>query len=419
MSDPRLHLPGGDDEGPSKAAIESALERLLFDDSMARRAFLGRSAGAFAMAAGLSSLLAACGIQGTAEANLEQLAKAAANVNHPKVPIGNWTFSNWPLYIDKSVLKDFDRKFGGKVKYVEEINDNNEFYGKVRPQLSAKVSIGRDIVVLTDPMASRWVASSFVTPIDKRNTPNVTANLVDTLKHPPFDPQRLYTAPYQSGALGLGYDIKATGRELKSISEFFNPEWKGKVTMFSDAQDSASTVLIGDGVDPAKADLDRHLQAVEKIAKAADAGQFRRFTGNDFATDLTNGNIVLALVYSGDMLQLSLDNPNLRFAYPEEGSLIWTDNKMLPAKVEHPFAAETMMNFLYDPVVAAKVATYVNYMPPVKGVREIMAKTDPALADNPLIFPPAEVAKQFYLYQTFSSPQRQTLDEAMARVTGG
>ncbi|MEN0013216.1 MAG: extracellular solute-binding protein, partial [Solirubrobacteraceae bacterium] len=215
---------------PTRAALESHLERLLWDGSMDRRRFLGRSAGAALMLGGMSSFLAACGIKGTAEQNLEQLAKAAATVNHPKVPIGNWTFSNWPLYIDKSVLKTFDAKYGGHVKYVEEINVNNEFFGKVRPQLAAKKPIGRDIVVLTDPMAARWVRSSYVTPIDKKNIPNGVANLTDPLKHPPYDPQRLYTLPWQSGALGLGYNIKQTGRELKSIKEFFNPEWKGKVT---------------------------------------------------------------------------------------------------------------------------------------------------------------------------------------------
>lgn len=419
MSDPR-HRSGGD-EPPTPAEIESRIERFLFDPAaeMDRRRFLGRGAGAVGAAAGLSAFLSACGIQGTAEKNVQQLSQLAAHVSHPKVPIGNWTFSNWPLYIDKTVLKTFDQRYGGHVKYVEEINDNNEFFGKVRPQLTAGKPIGRDIVVLTDPMAARWVRSAFVTPIDKRNIPNGVANLSDSLKHPPYDPDRLFTLPWQSGALGLGYDIKATGRELKSISELFNPEWKGKVTMFLDAQDSASTVLIGEGKDPAKSSLEDHLAAVHKIGVAANKGQFRRFTGNDYSTDLTKGNIVLALAYSGDMVQLQSDNPNLRFAYPEEGAILWTDNMMMPAKVEHPYAAETMMNFVYEPAIAAKIAAYVNYIPPVKGAREILAKSDPEIASNPLIFPTPEIAKRFYSYAQLSSVQRQTLDRAMAAVTGG
>lgn len=405
---------------PSRAEIESAVERFLWDPAaeMDRRRFLGRSAGAVAAVGGLSAFLTACGIAGTAERNVAELAKAAASVNHPKVPIGDWTFSNWPLYIDKPVLRDFDRKFGGHVKYVEEINDNNEFFGKVRPQLTAGRPIGRDIVVLTDPMAARWVRSGFVTPLDRKNIPN-HANLEDSLKNPPYDPGRLYTLPWQSGALGLGYDIRATGRELKSISEFLNPEWKGKVTMLGDAQDTISTLLIGEGVDPAQADVARHLEAVAKLAKAADAGQFRRFSGNDYTTDLTKGNIVLALAYSGDMVQLAADNPNLRFAYPEEGCVLWTDNMLLPAKVEHPYAAEVFMNYVYEPEVAAQIAEYVNYIPPVKGVQELVAASDPELAANTLVFPTPEIAKGFKSYQQFSSAQRQELDKAMAKVTGG
>lgn len=404
---------------PTRAQIESHLEQLLWSEEMGRRTFLGRTAGAAFMATGLASFLAACGIEGTAEKNVSELAKLAASVNHPKVPIENWTFANWPLYIDKAVLGEFDDQYGGNVKYVEEINDNNEFFGKVLPQLTTGKPIGRDIVVLTDPMAARWVRSSFLTPIDKRNIPNGVNNLTDSLKSPPFDPQRLFSLPWQSGSLGLGYDIEATGRELTSIEEFFNPEWKGKVTMLNDVLDTASTVLIGDGVDPTTADLDRHLQAVEKVDQAAKAGQFRRFTGNDFTTDLTKGNIVLALAFSGDMVQLQAENPNLRFTYPEEGAILWTDNMLLPALVEHPYAAETFMNFAYEPEVAAKIAAYVNYIPPVKGVQEIIAKTDPELAENPLVFPPDEQQKKFFSYQQFSSPQRQELDRAFARVTGG
>lgn len=405
---------------PSRGQIESHIERLLFEKGeMDRRRFLGRTAGAVALTSGLSSFLAACGIAGTAEQNVEQLSKIAASVNHPKVPIGNWTFSNWPLYIDKSVLKEFDEQYGGKVKYVEEINDNNEFFGKVRPQLAAGKSIGRDVVVLTDPMASRWVRSSYVTPIDKRNIPNGVKNLTDPLKSPPWDPERLFSLPWQSGSLGLGYDIKATGRELRSMDEFFNPEWKGRVTMLVDVLDTVTAVLIGEGVDPTTAGVDGYLRGIEKVDKAAKAGQFRRFTGNDFTTDLTKGNIVLALAYSGDMVQLAAENPNLKFSYPDEGAVLWTDNMLLPAKVEHPYAAETFMNFVYEPEVAAKIAAYVNYIPPVKGVQEIIAKTDPELAENPLVFPPAEQQKKFYPYGQFSSAQRQVLDRAFAKVTGG
>ena len=377
-----------------------------------RRRFLGR-AGSLALA----SSLAGCGIEGTLE-RAKKNATPIPEITHPKVPIGNWTFSNWPLYIEPKVLKTFDRRFGGHVKYVEEINDNDEFYGKVRQQLQANQPIGRDIVVLTDPMAGKWVRNRYVEPLDKKNMPNVVANLVDNLRSVPYDKKRQFSVPWQSGAIGLGYNPKKTGRELKSVNDLFDPAFKGRVTMFTEPYDSAGTTLIGMGINPTNATIDQILAAIEKISKANDAGQFRRFTGNDYSTDLTKGNIWVALAYSGDLVQLQSDNPDLQFAYPEEGATAFTDNMMIPAKAENIYAAETMMNYVYDPEVAATLAIYVNYLSPVKGVQEIVERTEPEIANNPLIFPPEDVAKRLRPYPALSPKDEQTMQEAMAKVTG-
>jgi spermidine/putrescine transport system substrate-binding protein len=381
-------------------------------DRYPRRAFLGR-AGSLALA----SALTGCGIEGTLQA-AKQAATPPPTVHHLKVPIGDWTFSNWPLYIDKKVLKAFDKAYGGHVKYVEDINDNDEFFGKVRQQLQAQKPIGRDIVTLTDYMASKWVRNRYVQPFDKKNVPNFYANLVDNLKNIPYDPKRQVTAPWQSGATGIGYNPKNTGRELKSINDLFDPAFKGRVTMLSEPYDSAMSVLLTMGVDPTHAKIDQILAAIEKISKANDAGQFRRFTGNDYATDLTKGNVWVALAYSGDLVQLQSDNPDLRFVYPEEGAMTFTDNMMIPAKAEHVYAAETMINYVYEPEVAAKIALYVNYLSPVKGVREIVERTDPDLANNPLVFPSDEIRAKLHAYPTLSDTDERRMKEAMAQVTG-
>ncbi len=387
------------------------LERVL-EEAVSRRRFLGR-AGSL----GLATLLAGCGIEGTLE-RAQKNATPVPTVTHPKVPIGNWTFSNWPLYIDKKVLKTFDKRYGGHVKYVEDINDNDEFFGKVRQQLQAGRPIGRDIVTLTDYMVVKWVRNHYVTAFDKRNVPNFTANLVDNLKNIPYDPKRQFTAPWQSGATGIGYNPKKTGRELTSIKDLFDPAFKGRVTMLSEPYDSACTVLLGDGVDATRAKIDQLLGAIEKIKTANDAGQFRRFTGNDYTTDLAKGNVWVALAYSGDLVQLQSDNPDLRFAYPEEGAMTFTDNMMIPQNAEHPYAAETMINFVYEPDIAAKIALYVNYLSPVKGVKELVEKDDPDLANNPLVFPSDEIRAKLHPYPALSDTDERTMKQAMAQVTG-
>jgi spermidine/putrescine transport system substrate-binding protein len=387
-------------------------------DHLSRRTFLTRAGGAGLTLTSLPAIFAACGgVEGTQEKAEERNTEKAESVSHPKTELGDWTFSNWPLYMDKSLLKAFDRKFGGKVRYLEDINDNYEFFGKVRQQLEQGQPIGRDIVVLTDYMAARWVRNGYAEPIDKKNVPNAS-NVVDNLASINYDPERTYTLPYQSGAIGIGYNIKKTGGELRSVQDLFDPKFKGRVTMFSEPYDSASTVLLGDGIDCSKASIDQILGAIEKIDKANQEGQFRRFTGNDYSTDLAKGNIWIALAYSGDLVQLQSDNPDLRFTYFEEGNVAFNDNMLMPAKVEHAYAAETMMNYLYDPEVAAKLAAWVNYISPVKGAKEELEKSDPDIANNELIFPPPEVQEKIYAYPALSPEDERTMQEAMAKVTG-
>src|SRR5215216_6812656 len=403
---------------PNDPRLERALEEYFLSERLSRRRFVGRAGSAGLALGGLSTLLAACGgVEGTAEKNEGESEKKAASVSHPKTEIGNWTFSNWPLYIDKSVIKDFNKKYGGKCKYVEEINDNFEFFGKIRQQLEQGTPIGRDIITPTDYLASRLVRLNYVEPIDKKNVPNA-ANMVDNLKSINYDPERNFSMPWQSGAIGLGYNIKKTGRELSSVKDLFDPKFKGRVTMLQEPYDSANTVLLGDGVDASKATIDQILGAIEKIDKANRDGQFRRFTGNDYTTDLAKGNVWVSLAYSGDLIQLQSDNPDLRFAYFEEGNVAFNDNLMMPAKVEHAYAAETMFNYLYDPEVAAKLAAWVNYISPVKGAKEILQKSDPDIANNPLIFPPPEVQAKIKAYPALSPADEREMQDAMAKVTG-
>jgi spermidine/putrescine transport system substrate-binding protein len=373
--------------------IDGIVERMLDGSEHSRRQFIRHLAGAGLLLGPGSAFLAACGgVKGESSGK-----KASAAVNHPKVPIGNWTFSNWPLYIDKSVLKSFDKKFGGHVKYVEDINDNFEFFGKIRQQLQAGKPIGRDMIVVTDYLAGRLVRDGFVEAIDKRNVPNFK-NLVPNLRSINYDPKRNFSLPWQSGATGIGYNREKTGRKLTSVKDLFDPKFKGRVSFLSEPYDSAGLVLLGEGIDATHATLDQIMGAIDKIEKAQKDGQIRRFTGNDYSTDLTKGNLWVSVAYSGDLVQLQADNPHLEFVYPEEGAMLFTDNMMLPQKSQHPYAAETMMNYVYDPQVAAKIAAYVNYISPVEGVKEVLLKQDPKLANNPLIFPDEDTLSKVKIF---------------------
>jgi spermidine/putrescine transport system substrate-binding protein len=394
--------------------FENTLE-MLVEGRLSRRSFVRRMGAAGLMVSGASTLLAACG--GTQGTDKGGDASKVVSVNHPKTAITELDFSNWPLYIDKKVLKDFEKKYGGKVKYVEDINDNEEFYGKVQEELRRDRSLDRDLVVLTDWMAARWIRSGYVEAFDKKNIPNAK-NLQPTLASPKFDPKRQYTMPWQSGMTAIGYNPEKTGRKLSTVKDLFDPKFKGRVTMLSDWRDSASLVLLSQGKKTGDATVDEVKGAIEELQKQSDSGQIRKFTGNDYTRGLASGDLWACTAYSGDVVQLQADNPKLEFLIPDEGAIIWTDNMMIPQKPPHVYAAETMINYVYDPAVAAKIAAYVNYVTPVVGAKEELAKTDPDTADNQLIFPSDETLAKLQPYPQLSTTEEAELTEMMQRVTG-
>jgi len=299
-------------------------------------------------------------------------------------------FANWPFYIDvdkPTSLQKFTAQSKIKVNYYEEINDNAEYFAKVQGPLSQGNSIDRDIFVLTDN--SRFpgllVDQGWVEELDKDLIPNIT-NLVDAQASPPFDPDRTYSLPWQSGMTGIAWNEDVTG-PVTSVQQLLeDPKLKGKVTMLQEMADSVGLVMLQNGDDPLAVTDESFTKAIDAVQAAVDSGQVRRFTGNDYAAPLAKGDLAAAFAWSGDIVQLIPDNPKLKWAIPESGGMIWTDNMLIPTGGSVP-TASTYMNYVYDPAVAAQIAAYIQYVTPVKGAKEELAKIDPELANNPLIFP--------------------------------
>jgi spermidine/putrescine transport system substrate-binding protein len=306
-------------------------------------------------------------------------------------------FANWPFYIDvdkPTTLQKFTQKTGIKVNYFEEINDNADYFAKVQGPLSQGSGIDRDIFVFTDN--SRFpgllVDEGWVQELDKELIPNV-ANLVDAQASPPFDPDRSYSLPWQGGMTGIAWNEDFTGpvTSVKQLLE--DPKLKGKITLLQEMADTVGLVMLEAGDDPGSVTDDTFNNAIATVQKAVDSGQVRRFTGNDYAQPLAKGDLAAAVAWSGDVVQLLPSNPKLKWAIPASGGMIWTDNMLIPTGGSVP-TASTYMNFVYDPVIAAQIAAYLNYVTPVKGAKEELAKTDPELANNPLIFPDDDTLSQ-------------------------
>ena len=309
-------------------------------------------------------------------------------------------WSNWTAYLDMNAketksptLSAFMEQTGIEVSYFEDIDDNDSYYAKVAPQLRAGQSIDRDIFTLTDWMAARVIRDQLCQPLELIQMPNVVQNLLQPLKDASFDPGRNNSITWQSGFAGIGYNRDKVGRELKSLDDLWSDDLKGRIVVLSEFRDSAALVMQNQGVDIesdwGKAEFE---SAVAFIEQKIDEGYIRKVKGNSYMEDLTSGNAVAGITWSGDIFVLAYDteDPAWTFTIPESGGTLWSDNMMVPITSTRRRNAQKLMDYYYDPAVAAELAAWVNYVCPVDGAQAEMEKIDPELAESPWIFPTSE-----------------------------
>jgi spermidine/putrescine transport system substrate-binding protein len=402
--------------------VPSAFQTALARGLVSRRTAMVGMAGLAGVAG-----LAACGSAAknpTAGGTTTGRVKAATDASATDKVV-NW--SNWPSYMDVDeatkkhpTLDEFTKKTGIKVNYTEDYNDNNEFYAKVRPLLAAGADTGRDMWASTDWMAARMIRLDFVQKFDLANIPN-HANVEDSLLNVQFDKGRLYSLPWQSGLTGIAWNPKSTGgKKVESIDQLLtDPKLKGKVTLLTEMPDTIGLVLLALGKDPASftdADFDA---AVAEIQKAKDAGQIKGFTGNDYTKPLASGDTAACIAWTGDVVQLKADNPSLGYVLPQQGCMIWSDNLMIPNLAKHKKNAETLINYYYDPAVMAKVVAYVNYVSPVKGTKAVLLQSDPDIASNGLIIPPADVLSRAHVFRGLTAVEETKYNRKFEQIVTG
>jgi spermidine/putrescine transport system substrate-binding protein len=382
--------------------IVAALAGTMRSSVSRRRLLQAAGIGGAAMA------VAACGTGGDSASSGE--APAAEDLSD-SAKVVNW--SNWPSYLDvndetgeRPTLLAFQEQTGITVTYTEDVNDNNEFYAKVRTQLEQGQPIDRDIVVLTDWMAALWISNGYAQKLNKAEIPNF-ANLVPKYVDVSFDPGREYSLPWQSGFGGLGYNKAALKSALgvdaiTTLDQLFDPALKGKITVLSEMRDTMGCIMAWQGNDPSNFTAEQFEQAIEALAQQVDSGQIRQVTGNDYIGALEKGDVVAVIGWSGDLFALG---DEFGFGLPESGGMLWTDNMLIPPLASHKKNAEKVMNYYYDPVVAATVAEYVNYICPVQGAQEAMLEINPELAESPWIFPNTEILDKSYVFMELTIEQ--------------
>ncbi|MBT2542950.1 spermidine/putrescine ABC transporter substrate-binding protein [Streptomyces sp. ISL-44] len=405
------------------AAQLAAMRRSLTSGrgALTRRSLL-RASGVGALTLGGLSTLAACGIppakrEGDAAVSSDDHSAQEKEIN----------FSNWTEYMDTSddektrpTLEDFTKRTGIKVKYTEDINDNVEFFGKIRPQLAAGQDTGRDLIVVTDWLAARIIRLGWAQKLDPSQLPHAYANLIPQFRTPDWDPGRAYSYPWTGIDTVIAYNTKATGgKKVDSVTQMLDdPTLKGRVGFLTEMRDSVGMTLLDQGKDPGNfttADFDG---AIGRLQKGVDTKQIRRFTGNDYTADLDKGDLAACLAWAGDVIQLQAGNPDIQYAIPAPGYISSSDNLLVPAKARHKANAEKLIDYYYEPPVAAQLAAFISYVCPVEGVKDELAKIDPALADNPLIVPDRAMAAKAHAFRSLTSEEETAYEEKFAKLIG-
>ncbi|MGV0718291.1 spermidine/putrescine ABC transporter substrate-binding protein [Mycolicibacterium sp. XJ662] len=374
-----------------------------------RRRFIGGGAAtAAAMVLG-PSFLAACGSEaGPSETTTRTDGPAS----------GTLRISNWPLYMADGFIAGFQDSSEITVDYKEDFNDNEEWFAKVKQPLSRKQDIGADLVVPTAYMAVRLRNLNWLNDFHDAAVPN-KKNLRPDMLDAQMDPGRKFSAPYMTGMVGLAYNRAATGRDITSLDDVWDPQFKGQVSLLSDVQDGLGMIMLAQGGDPAAPTTESVQRAVDLVREQKDNGQIRRFTGNNYVEDLASGNVVIAQAYSGDVVQLQADDPDLQFVVPESGGTDFVDNMVIPYTTQNQAAAEAWINYVYDRANYAKLIAFTQFVPVLSDMTDELNKIDPGLAKNRLVNPPQTTIDKITAWAPLADEQKQQYASMYAAVTGG
>jgi spermidine/putrescine transport system substrate-binding protein len=393
---------------------------------LTRRQLLARAGALGAAGISLPALLAACGSDGESGSagSTPGTSPGTTAAGGGGAAGGSLFFENWPAYIDPTedgltgTVDRFIEATGIDMRYTEAYNDNNEYFAKIQPLLGRGEPIEPDIIAPTSWLANRLITLGWLETLPLDQVPNA-ANLRADLQSPSWDPTGEYSLPWQTGFAGIAYNSDVTGREITSVDDLFDPEFAGRVGALTEMRDTIGVIAMSLGIDISTLTSFAEAQpAFDKLQEAKDSGQIRRFHGNDYFDDLSNGNLAITIGWSGDVAAIARDNPAVKFVFPESGATSWADTMVIPKGAANIEAAAQWMNFVYDPVQAAQITTWVGYVSPVDGVREEVEKLDADLANDPLVFPDDATLANTKGFASLPEDVEAEFDAAFSAITG-
>jgi putrescine transport system substrate-binding protein len=356
---------------------------------------------------------------------LAALALAACGQKAAKAGGGELHVYNWSDYIDPALLDRFSKATGLKVRY--DTFDSNEV-------LETKVlggGTGYDLVVPSNHNLPRYIAAGAIQPLDKsklKNLGNLDPQVMARLA--PFNPGAKYAVPYMQGTIGIGYNTEAVARRLgdravDSWAVVFDPAVAAKLkdcgVYFLDASEDMFAVALNYlGKDPNSKDPADYRAATDLLMKVRP--YVRKFHSSEYIDALANGDICLAVGYSGDVLQAraraeeAKNGVKLAYAIPKEGSQVWYDLFVIPKDAPNPEAAYRFLDFMLTPEVIARASDYTRYANANAAAKPLVS---PEVRDDPNVYPPADVAKRLFVTTTKDQALLREVNRQWTRVLTG
>jgi len=406
------------------AAAAGSMRRSSATYELSRRALMrGTAVGALGVAG--AGVLSACGTSPKVAVVPAAEATGHAGTDYSATE-KTVNFHNWGSYIDIAsssntsdhpTLDAFNKQYGIKVNYVEDITDNNEYYTKLDPDLSSGKDTGVDLMVFSDYMIPVLRHYNYIQKLDLAIMSN-HKNVLPTILNDPIDPGREYTLPWAYGYTTIAYNTSIVKTPVTTIKELFErPDLKGQVVLFSEMEDTIALALLALGKNPSNFTDSDFTDALNYVKQAKASGQVRQFMGQDYISSFSQGNIGATMAYSGDVAQLGQNNL-VTVDTPAEGMLAWSDNMCIPNYARHKKNAELLMNWYYNPQIAAQLDDYIDYIPCVDGAIQALKTLDPTAASNPLIVPTAAMQAAAHGFMNLSVDKLNSYTTQFQQIAG-
>jgi spermidine/putrescine transport system substrate-binding protein len=377
------------------------LVRLAKASQLSRRSVLkGAAIGATTLT------LAACGVDSSTESG----------------SVHSVSWANWPDYVDRASLDRFGNETGIQILYKDEIRSNESYYTSIKDKLQTGEFPGADTAVFTDWMVARLIRLGYLQELDAANIPN-KKNLAPALLNPDFDPGRTLSLPWQNNFTGIAWNQEAVPNGLQSVDDLWRPELEGKVVLMDDLRDTVGLLMLNGLVNIASTEWGEteFNKAVDIIIAKKAANQILAFKDRlSYAAEFRSDRAVAGIAYSSDIALLNKDAgfEKFKFYLPASGGLLWGDSFVVPHGSTRKSNAEELINFYYQPDVAAAVAVAVRCVTPVVGARKVAGFKYPEIAVDPLVFPDDETLERARTFRELTAIESQTYQAAFDRAKG-